>query len=196
MMNYKRYTSLTEGKYNKKGLSYLLMRKKLDEIIVPYLQKIENENILEAGVGYGYYKDVYFSNNNVTGFDVNPELGKNLGIEIISGKADEIGKIDKKYDRVLSFFMTEYLKPTELRKFIHDGVDIVSDNGNGIFATTIIVKKGLGWIYTKMAAVRGIKKYSYSYREIKQMVNGMIYNLIPLNTYFGIPMAVLLEIKK
>lgn len=132
MDNFRRYGTFTEKKYNRKGLSYYLMRKKPDEIIIPYLEKIKDENVLEVGVGYGYYRAAYFSNNNVTGFDVNPALGKNLGIEILSGKADEIGKIEKKYSRIFSFYMTEYLNPAELKKFINDSIDIVLERGGGI----------------------------------------------------------------
>lgn len=53
----------------------------------------------------------------------------------------------------------------------------------------------MGRLYTKLAAMKGIKKYSYSYSEIREMVSGRKYRLTPLNTYFGIPMSVLLEIK-
>ena len=195
MENFRRYDKYDESRYNRKGLSYLLMRKKADEIVIPYLKNIKNKKILEVGVGYGYYKDAYFLDNDVTGYDVNPEMGKNLGIEIISGKADEVGKIEEQYDYVLSFYMTEYLCLEELRRFIDDSVDILLKDG-GVFASTIIVKRGMGRLYTSLATMKGIKKYSYSYEDIKSMVIGRNYNIEPLNTYLGIPMTVLLEIRK
>lgn len=170
------------------------MRKNPDKIIIPYLKRIKGEDILEVGIGYGYYKDAYFSDNNVTGYDANPELGRNLGIKIISGKADEIEKINIKYNRILSFYMTEYLNPEELQRFIDSSLNILLEDG--VLATTIIVRKGLGKLYTRLASIKGIKKYSYSYTEIKSIVYGRNYKLIPLNTYFGIPMSVLLEIRK
>lgn len=194
MKHLSRYEFGSEQKYNRKGLSYLLMRKNPDKIIIPYLKRIKGEDILEVGIGYGYYKDAYFSDNNVTGYDANPELGRNLGIKIISGKADEIEKINIKYNRILSFYMTEYLNPEELQRFIDSSLNILLEDG--VLATTIIVRKGLGKLYTRLASIKGIKKYSYSYTEIKSIVYGRNYKLIPLNTYFGIPMSVLLEIRK
>ena len=195
MVNYKRYNSLTKKKYNRKGISYYLMRKKSDEFIIPYLRRIKNKVVLEAGIGYGYYKKAYFSNNTVIGYDVNPDMGKDLGIEIIAGRADEIGKINRRFDRILSFYMTEYLTRTELKRFIDDSVDVLLKPG-GIFATTIIVRRGLGRIYTSLATMKGIRKNSYSYDEIKKLVSGRNYKITPLNTYFGVPMSVFLEIKK
>lgn len=194
MENYKRYDKMTEEKYNRKGISYFLMRRKPDRIIIPYLENIQGEDVLEVGVGYGYYKQAYFSNNNVTGYDVNPELGKNLGIKIYEGKAEDIAGIEKQFDRVLSFYMTEYLNSDQLYRFINDSVDVVLKE-RGIFATTIIIKKGLGKIYTSLATLKGITKWSYSRKEIEAMVRGRNYRIIPLNTYFGMPVSVLLEIK-
>lgn len=129
MENFRRYDSVTEKKYNRKGISYLLLRKKADKKIMAYLRGIKGERILEAGIGYGYYKDVYFKANHVTGYDVNPQLGQHLGIEIIQGRADEIAKVGRKFDRVLSFYMTEYLNPEELKKFLDDSVDAVIVRG-------------------------------------------------------------------
>lgn len=195
MDNYKRYDLLKESRYNKRGLSYLLMRKKLDRTIIPYIKQINSKSVLEVGIGYGYYLNVYSHDNHIVGFDVNPEMGSNLGIEIIAGKADEIGSVNRKFDRILSFFMTEYLNKDELQNFINDSIDLIL-NDEGIFTTTIIVKKGLGRIYTKLATIKGINKYSYKYSEIEAMVRGRDYRLIPLNTYCRIPMAVMLEVKK
>lgn len=195
MDNYKRYNKMSGEKYCRKGISYFLMRRKPDRVIFPYLEKIQGEDVLEVGVGYGYYKQAYFSENNVTGYDVNPGLGKNLGIKIYEGKAENIAGIGKKFDRVLSFYMTEYLNSDQLYRFINDSVDVVLKEG-GTFATTIIIKKGLGRIYTSLATLKGISKWSYSEKEIEAMVRGRNYRIIPLNTYFGVPMSVLLEIRK
>ena len=53
MKNFERYNKLTKEKYNKKGLSYFVMRKRADSIICPYLESINNESVLEVGIGYG-----------------------------------------------------------------------------------------------------------------------------------------------
>ncbi len=194
MENFERYQRSSEAKYNKKGISYFLMRRNPDKTIYPYLKAISGENILEVGIGYGYYKNAYFANNCVTGYDINPFLGKELGIEIISGKAGEITKVGRKFNRILSFFMTEYLDKEELSKFINDSVEHLLEE-NGVFATTVIVDYGLGALYTRLARMKGIKKYSYKYDEIERMLSDKDYRLIPLTSYLGIPFAVLIEIK-
>lgn len=192
--NYNRYDSYDIEKYNKKGLSYYFMRMAVDRTIYPYLHNLKGKDILEVGVGYGYYKDAYFSDNNVTGYDVNPQLGEHLGIEIVEGKAnnlkDRIG--DRTFDVVLSFFMTEYLSKHELAEFITQGISILKTNGK--FATTIILDSGLGGVYTRLAQAKGIKKYSYTLCEIDKIMAGRVYRLIPLNSVCKIPFATLLEV--
>lgn len=198
MSNYDRYKAdgENEANYNKKDLSYWLLRWNADRTIFPYLTKIKNEDILEVGIGYGYYKDAYFNDNNVTGYDVNAFLGKRLGIEIIEGEARDVRKVGRRFNRVLSFFMTEYLDFDELTTFIKDSYNYLLEDDGGIIATTVIVNAGLGKIYTTLATVKGIKKYSYSYKELEQMLEGMNYTFTPLNSWFGIPFATLIEIKK
>ncbi len=121
--NYNRYNDTSEKEYNKKGLSYFVLRKNADKTIIPYLKSVEGKNCLEVGVGYGYYKDAYFNGNNVTGYDVNPKMGEHLPIDIIEGKADELAKrVHEKFDYVFSFCMTEYLNFEELKAFISQGI--------------------------------------------------------------------------
>ena len=196
MKNFERYKKYTKEKYNKKGISYFLMRRKADEKIIPYLRALYGKKILEVGIGYGYYKNAYFDNNSVTGYDVNPNLGENLGIEIIAGKADEIKKVrGGKFDYILSFFMTEYLNSKELFTFINDSIDYLLEDG-GKLATTIIIDYGLGALYVRLARWKKINKYSYKYEDIKRMLEGRCYKIIPLNSYLTIPFAVLVEVKK
>ena len=90
--------------------------------------------------------------------------------------------------------MTEYLNMEELSKFINDSVAYLLEE-NGVFATTVIVDYGLGALYTRLARMKGIKKYSYKYNDIKRMLSDKNYRMIPLNSYLGIPLAVLIEIK-
>ena len=68
-------------------------------------------------------------------------------------------------------------------------------NPQGIFCTTIILKKGMGGMYTYLARMKGIKKYSYSMNEIKEILGGTEYKVYPLRSLLGIPFAVLLEVK-
>ena len=63
--NYDRYDGFDEQTYNKKGISYYVLRRTADETIIPYLRKIKNKKCLEVGVGYGYYKSIYFDDNSI-----------------------------------------------------------------------------------------------------------------------------------
>lgn len=194
--NYDRYLHYTESQYNKKGLSYFFMRKQANKKLIPYINSIKKKKILEVGPGYGYYTKYLLENDNdVRGLDVNPELGVNVGIEITKGNADRLqDMVHNKYDRILSFFMTEYLNETQMQEFVHQGVHQLERDG--IFATTVIVNRGLGWIYIVLARLKGIKKYCYSLKQIRKMV-GVEKNvrMIPLNTILSIPFAVLVEVK-
>lgn len=198
MKNFDRYKGYSQSKYNRKGLSYYLMRKPADHILLSYLEKIKKKKILEVGIGYGYYTKVLIKNKNkVTGADVNPELGKSIGIDIIETAANKLDvNIKEKYDLILSFFMTEYLSKLELEAFIRQSLNLL--NVNGVFSTTIILNKGIGKFYTSMAQIKGIKKYAYSYKDIMDLANisGNKIRIVPLNSIFKIPFAVFLEIKR
>ena len=81
------------------------------------------------------------------------------------------------------------------RSFIQQGIELL--NPNGIFATTVVADKGLGWIYIKLARIKGIQKYCYSEKKIREMIGrGKQISIIPLNTVFNIPFAVLVKVKR
>jgi len=196
VQNYDRYQHYSESKYNRKGISWLLMKKQADKKLIPYVKNIEKEKILEVGPGYGYYTRLLLENgNSVSGVDINPDLGSNIGIEIIKGRADQLQDVVyDKYDRVLSFFMTEYLDYRELSEFMLQGINLLRPNG--VFATTVIMNKGVGALYINLARMKGIKKYNYSVKELQGLL-GEKYcvNLIPLPSILNIQFAVLLEVK-
>lgn len=199
IMNYDRYQRLTEQKYNNKKVSQFFMRDQANKVILPYIEKIKNKKILEVGVGYGYYTKIFLENkNNVIGLDANPQLGKHIGIEIIHGYADAIKeKIEEKFEYIVSFFMTEYLPPAEIKKFIEQSIELLDENG--IFLTTVISNRGLGGVYIWLARMKGVKKYNYSNKQIKKIIDskkGVKVKVIPLNTILRIPFAILLEVKK
>lgn len=198
-MNYDRYLNDTEEHYNKKSISYYLMRHPSDQILIPYVSRIENAKVLEAGVGYGYYTRFYINNgNDIVGLDANPQMGKNIGIEIVQGLANELReKIQGRFDYILSFFMTEYLSYKELEAFLVQGTDRLERGG--ILATTIILNRGLGKLYIFLAGMKGIQKYNYSKSQILSMIRqlkNVKIRVTPLQTVMKIPFAVLLEIKK
>lgn len=197
MHNYDRYQNYTENKYNKKGISWLLMKKQADKRLIPYVKNIKKEKILEVGPGYGYYTRYLLENgNSVSGVDINPELGANIGIEIMKGRADQLQEIvHDTYDRVCSFWMTEYLDEPQMKEFIQQSVALL--NYEGVFATTVIMNKGVGALYIKLAGMKGIRKYNYSVKKIEKMI-GVEYsiNVVLLPSALRIPFAFLLEIKK
>lgn len=197
MKNYDRYQNYTEKKYNKKDISYFLMKKQADRILIPYVSKIKNKEILEVGPGYGYYTNYLLKNqNSVIGIDINPELGRNIGIEIIEGHANKLlEKVNDKYDNIVSFFMTEYLSPVEMEEFITQGIHLLKPGG--VFATTVIVNRGLGWLYIMVARIKGIQKYNYSEKQIKGMISAdKEITITQLRTILGIPFAFLIEVEK
>lgn len=192
-MNYDRYKKCTEEKYDKKSISSFFMKNPCDKILLPYIKGIMDKEILEVGLGYGGYTKRYMNRNNVWGLDVNPDMGKNIGIKIIQGKADEIReKVNQKYDYVLSFFMTEYLAPDELGQFIEQSVGALKPGGT--FATTVILNRGIGWLYVTLARIKGIKKYNYSINTVTKMASGKNIRITKLNSVLHIPFAFLLEV--
>lgn len=196
MHNYDRYRNYTENQYNKKGISWFFMKKQADKRLFPFVRSIRGKKVLEVGLGYGYYTKYLIENENtVIGLDINPELGEKIGIGIIQGKADQISeKICDKLDYVLSFFMTEYLNETELKKFIRQGIAVLGPQG--IFATTVILNTGLGWLYVALARMKGIRKYCYSEAIIRKVIDREDQiSIIPLKTVFNIPFAVLVKVE-
>ena len=154
---------------------------------------------MEVGIGFGYYTKYYLNNDNkVKGLDINSELGKNIGVEIIQGLANQLIDIfQEKFDYIISFFMTEYLSYQEMQEFIEQGVALLEKGGK--FTTTIILNKGLGWLYIMCAKIKGIRKYNYTIGEIKSLIpddSNLEYRIIPLKSIMKIPFAILLEIER
>lgn len=197
MHNYDRYQNYTENKYNKKGISWLLMKKQADKRLIPYVKSIKKEKILEVGPGYGYYTRYLLENgNSVSGVDINPELGAKIGIEITKGRADQLQEIvHDKYDRVCSFWMTEYLDELQMKKFMKQSIALL--NHEGVFATTAILNRGLGRIYITLARMKGVRKFCYSVKKMEEMLEeeGKA-RIVPLNTVLHIPFAVLIEVER
>lgn len=197
MKNYERYKKMTSEKYNRRGISYLLMGAPANHFVVPYLTGIHNERILDVGIGYGrWYDDYFLRDNSVTGYDINPELGKELGIEIICGNATELMALNQKYDRVVSFFMTEYLNADELRDFVKGAFSCLKPGG--VLGFSIIVDKGVGKLYVSGARIKGIKKYAYDENVIVGILDdtGVHNRSIKLiNSIFNRRFAAWIELK-
>lgn len=194
--NYMRYGSMTAEAYNKKSLSYYLMRKPCDKVILSYLKKLKGYEILEVGAGYGYYTKYILKNNNVEVADVNPQMCQQIGVPVYECKAECINECtEKKYDYVLSFFMTEYLDKNKMKDFLSNGCELLKPGG--YLTTTVISNEGLGRGYIFGAHLKGINKFNYSINEIQNCVRDIgKVRIIKMNTIIGIPFAFLVEIQK
>ena len=63
-----RYRRFNRRRYHRKGLSYLLYRSMGDRVILPRLEQIREQEILEVGLGAGYYTEFLLENGNrITG---------------------------------------------------------------------------------------------------------------------------------
>lgn len=196
MSNYDRYQNYTEKEYNNKNLSNFFMKKQADKVLLPYIKNIRKKKILEVGPGYGNYTKYLLDNGNmVEGVDINPELGANIGIKITKGCADQLSdKFHDKFECVFSFWMTEYLNEAQMKAFMEQGIGLL--DLHGVFATTVVVNRGLGRLYIALARLKGIKKYCYSQKQISQMISEeKKVRMIPLNTILNIPFAVLIEVR-
>jgi len=194
MKNYNRYKSISSEQYEKKGIMYYLCRKPSDKKIFSIIEKIKNKKVLEVGIGTGYYTKTFLKNKcDVTGVDINPHLGRNLGIKIVKAKADDFSKKfrNEKFDVVASFWMTEYLNEEQLEGFLRESKNVLKKKG--VLITTIISNKGLGWIYTFLAKkIKGIDKYGYSEMKIKSCLKEKSFDdngMIKLNSWLGISWA-------
>lgn len=200
MKNYERYKSINGKQYEKKGIMHCLCRKPSDKKIFPIINKIKNKEVLEIGLGTGYYTKTFLKNKcKVIGVDINPHLGKELGIKVIKAKADDFSKYlkNKKFDVVASFWMTEYLDKNQFENFIKESKKVLKKNGKLI--TTVISNKGLGWLYIFFAkTIKGINKYYYSEKQITNSLKEKEFNsvqIIKLNSWLGIPWAYLIIVK-
>jgi len=200
MENYERYKNINSKKYEKKGIMYYLCRKPSDNKIFPIINNIKDKKVLEVGIGTGYYTKILLKNKcNVTGVDINPHLGKKLGIKIIKAKADNFSKNLKKekFDIVSSFWMTEYLNEKQLEDFLKESRKVLKKDGKLI--TTIITNKGLGWLYIFLAKrLKNINKYNYSKKQIANYLKNQELNsvhIIKLNSWLSIPWAFLVVTK-
>lgn len=197
-MNYDRYRNYSQKDYDNR-ISDFFMRSQANRVIMPYISGIKDKKILEVGVGYGFYTRYLLENNNqVIGLDANPHLGEHIGIVIVHGYANALKeKFNEKFEYIISLFMTEYLSCDELKEFIEQGIALLDEEG--VFLTTVILKKGLGSLYIRLARMKGVKKYNYTMKQLMHMVEQkekIEVHFMPLNTVLGVPFAVLLEIKK
>ena len=192
MKNYERYAETTTEEYNKRTIMSYFCRVSSDKKIIPLISKIKNEEILDVGLGTGYYTKILMKNNHVTGVDMNPHLCK-LPIKVYKGNATELAKLvqGEKFDVVLSMWMTEYLDEKQLAAFFAESKRILKDNGKLI--TTVISSYGFGFLYITLAKIlRGVDKYNYRKEQtVKKLKEAGFTDIeiIRLNSWLYLPWA-------
>jgi SAM-dependent methyltransferase len=194
MENYDRYKTETALSYEKKGVMDYLVRIPSNKKLLPLIDNIKSQKVLDVGLGTGWYTKLLLKNNSVIGIDRNPHLC-NLPIKVHQGDATQIGKLagDEKFDVVFSTWMTEYLNPEQLATFFSQSKSVLKDDGRLI--TTIISKCGFGFLYiTAAKMIRGITKYNYSKKQVADMLKEADFadiEFVNLNSWLHIPWAYL-----
>jgi ubiquinone/menaquinone biosynthesis C-methylase UbiE len=198
MENYDRYKTETAQSYEKKGVMDYLVRIPSNKILLPLIDNIKGEKVLDVGLGTGWYTKLLLKNNSVVGIDRNPHLC-GLPIKVYQGDATQLCKLagDEKFDVVFSTWMTEYLDERQLQKFFSETKKTLKDNGR--LMTTVISKCGFGSLYIVAAKIiRGIVKYNYSKKQVMNMLSQAGFadiEIVNLNSWLHIPWAYMVVAK-
>lgn len=196
MENYERYHKNKPTDVGANDTMTFLCRKPSDRIIVPLLKNIAGKRIIEVGIGAGYYTGYLMERNEVVGVDQNPQLCQ-LPIKVYKGDAARLNEAvgERKFDVVVSMWMTEYLDRKQLQAFLCQARQTLESKGT--LLTTIIADKGIGLLYiTAAKKLRNIAKYCYNVRAVETMVRQAGFGRIEikiLNARFGLPWAYLVE---
>jgi cyclopropane fatty-acyl-phospholipid synthase-like methyltransferase len=162
---------------------------------MPVLSEYRDKKVLDVGLGTGYYTRLLCAqNNDVVGVDRNPHLCR-LPIKVYGGDATELSKLTegKKFDLVLSMWMTEYLDSRQLQAFFAESKKVLKSDGKLI--TTVIANQGLGFLYvTGAKIVKGINKYCYKRKTTVDMLKRAGFEnvrVVLLNSWCFVPWAYL-----
>jgi len=159
-------------------------------VILPMLEQIRGQEILEVGLGAGYYTEMLLQNaNQVTGIDMNPHMGEHLPVTIHQAPANDFSKIvgEQTVNVVASFWMTEYLSRGEVEGFVREAGIVLRPGG--LFLSTFVADRGWGWFYRTMSQLRGITKYCYEEATIEPLLAGRSYEIKPIRGRLGLPYA-------
>lgn len=194
---HERYRKFDRRRYHRKGLSYLLYRSMGDRVILPLLAEIREKDVLEIGLGAGYYTEFLLENGNrVTGVDMNPHMGEHLPVTIHKGPADEFSRDigEDSADVVASFWMTEYLAPREVTAFVREAIVVLRPGG--LFLSTFVADRGWGWFYRTMSRLKGISKYCYNRGTVAPSLAGRSYEITPIPGRLGLPYAFIVTMRR
>ncbi len=192
MIGYNRYKRMTAKQCNKKTMMYYLCRTPANRKLIPAILQIENKEVLDVGLGSGYYTKLLLDKNTVVGIDQNPHLCQ-LPITVHHGDATELSTLVEgmKFDIVLSTWMTDYLNAEQLQKFFSEAKTVLNDGGK--LLTTVVATCGLGFFYVRLARLlKGVNKYTYQKKQLIEKLKkaGFIdIEIIRLNSWLFIPWA-------
>lgn len=193
---HERYRHFNRRRYHRQGLSYLIYRKMGDRVILPHLDQIRGQEVLEVGLGAGYYTEILLRNGNrVTGIDVNPHMGAHLPVTIYEAPADDFSRHigEDSVDVVASFWMTEYLSPREATAFVREAGVVLRPGG--LFLSTFVADRGWGWFYRTASRVRGITKHGYHESEMAVLLEGRAHDIVQIPGRLGLPYAFMVMIR-
>jgi SAM-dependent methyltransferase len=194
--NYERYQESDSQQVSGRDILYYLCRQPSDVIIVPLLKNIAGKRIVEVGIGAGYYTRYVMDRNKVVGVDQNPQLCE-LAVETHKGDAARLSEAvgGRKFDIVLSMWMTEYLDREQLQAFLCQARQTLDEKGT--LLTTVIADKGIGLLYiTAAKKLRHIEKYCYNVCDVETMVRRAGFGRVEikaLNARLGLSWAYLVE---
>ena len=194
MANYDRYKAQTAESYENRCLMDYLVRIPSDRKLIPFISQIKGGKILDVGLGSGRYTKLLLNDNEVVGIDRNPHLCR-LPIKVHQGDATQLAQLVEAHslDMVFSTWMTEYLNPQQLSTFFQQARMAIKQGGE--LVTTIISKKGFGFLYiTAAGLLRGVSKYNYSKRELQDKLREAGFkeiSIVNLRSWLGIPWAYL-----
>jgi SAM-dependent methyltransferase len=167
-----------------------------DRVILPKLERIRGQEVLEVGLGAGYYTEHLLKNGNrVIGIDANPHMGEHLPITIHEARADDFSRLvgDHSVDVVASFWMTEYLSPREVAAFVREAIVVLRPGG--LFLSTFVADRGWGWFYRTASRVRGITKFGYHEKQMAQFLEGRAHEVTSIPGRLGLPYAFIVMIR-
>ena len=196
LQGHDRYQQFNRRRYHRKGLSYLLYRSMGDRVILPRLEQIREQEVLEVGLGAGYYTELLLQNGNqITGIDANPHMGEHLPVTIHEAPADDFSRHigEDSVDVVASFWMTEYLSPPEVTAFVREAIVVLRPGG--LFLSTFVADRGWGWFYRTASRVRGITKYGYHDSEMAMLLEGRAHEIVQIPGRLGLPYAFMVMIR-
>ncbi|MFA6583651.1 MAG: class I SAM-dependent methyltransferase [Elusimicrobiaceae bacterium] len=178
------YRNMTGREYARPTLMRLLFSKSADRTIIPILRNYSNLRVLELGCGAGRFTKEICLKNIVKCVDVNPHLFTLDGIPVVKGDCRQLSAClgaAEKFDRILSFFMTEYLTFEENRELVRECRSYLKPDGelvftfvNGFWGSLYVwgsrLVKGTGKHTCGLGAVRAIADYSgFDIAEVREI---------------------------